>query len=198
MQMSFSIEDLRHNIEGFEAAANGGVFKKIALLDGSLFSLDSGARRGLNKITIRPLYFSTKEEPFRIKERTVWSGAVELRQSVRVHPQQIVEGLSAMISVEEEMYFHLRRFDSLLRALPEEGFPKPFLADFADLPRRVEKSVRSVENDRFFTTLNDFYIFAYGKKTQSYGLFIGAGSSNEIGSVDLAGTRKAPLSCSYI
>jgi hypothetical protein len=167
--LSVELSDLKGSLDGLQISANGNEGKIIPVLDAGWICIDYGARRGLNKLSVSPVY-SLDDDSFHKRNFHSWSGTIRFRKAILAHPELMLKGLAELTGIEEELYFHLRRFDSLLRVMPHERFPEKFIRDLEILPQKMKKAVSGLQHETFISTMNDFYRYAYGKNISLFNL----------------------------
>ena len=185
LRIRFSVDDRADSLKAFQITLNG---RNAGFVDAGGRVSEAGARggfegdegpwlrfpelgrRGLNSLRIAPLYSLTKRQ--RRNRRLIdWSTKIFFQRAVRFEPALIFKGLRDMLSVEEELYFHLKRFDELLRSLPRACFPRAFVRDARSLPHRLRRASRRLRARNFIEMANDFYRFNYGKSLGIFSLF---------------------------
>ena len=184
-RLRFRIIDEKSTLTGFHLSLNGksaGVIDKGGLVaeggergnfDGSFTQwivLKEHGRRGLNRIVLTPRY-SVDERKQYSRRFVDWCGELFFQKALKVEPASLFKGLRDMAEVEEDVYYHLRRFDELLRGLPQQCIPKPFVRDARRLPMQIRMAAYKLRARPFLKTADDFYRIAYGKRVRMIAYF---------------------------
>jgi len=176
-RMRMLVEDGQSNLGAFSIECNA---KILGMADGSGwvepgtrgsgFEPDTcsdwlelrGARRGLNRVVLRPIYLPPQRLGAR-RQRVSWRVELYLQKANKVEPSVLFRGLRELVAVEEELYYHLRRFDQLLRDLPERLFPPAFVRSSRILPRRMARVLRLAKSKPYVKMAKELYYRAYGR-----------------------------------